>query len=135
MAKRLLPVAKKRKGPVPKAKGKAASRAPSRMPGTRRFHGDESSHSVEEAEGLLPAGARLWKDTLCSRWMVVYFPFGNLSRSWRLHGDTGALWQVCAWAWWQHSEAGLGQCEVPLLEGVEWRQGKQKAGALCGEVV
>jgi hypothetical protein len=55
--------------------------------------------SEDEARSYLPTGARLFKDIDNGRWRVSCPTWGNLSRSWTLHGSIFAFAQCCIWAW------------------------------------
>lgn len=65
--------------------------------------GPRPDMSQAEAQVFLPVGARNSKDVPNSRWLVVWKPFGTISRSWPCWGDVNSLAQVLKWAW-DHAE-------------------------------
>jgi hypothetical protein len=89
---------------------------------------DHEVISCSHAQQFCPLGARLYKDVIwCNRWQIYLPPFGQLSRSFGLYGEVGALKKCLRWGW-EHHALGRGTfaevCPFPWLAATDWRVGK-----------
>lgn len=84
--------------------------------------GPKPNMTQAEAQAFLPPGARISKDVPNSRWLVVWRPYGTISRSWPCWGETASLAQVLKWAW-EHAERVQGRrCPYDWVDSAQWRK-------------
>lgn len=101
------------------AKREAGGRA--KRPKFKRLPMPSHGVSQEEAQAFLPPGARLSRDVPNGRWLVVWKPFGSISRSWSFWGEIPSLAKVLKWAWEHYTRMEGHSCPHKWVAAAEWK--------------
>lgn len=95
---------------------------PSRnRPGREQMLVEAKCIPLEMARQWTPPGTVLSKDAPNSRWLIKYPPFGSLSRSWALYGETTSLKCCLAWSWHVHQKATGEEIPWPWMVEIDWK--------------